>query len=152
MKDKERRDMRTDRRTQNLRSLAYGTVYRRRRSNRRVADDQVYIPDVHDRSACLAALALLVMSCLDALFTLNILRLGGEEVNVLMRNLLETSTFSFITIKYAATACGAVLLLIFSRVRIGGVLRVGLVLNALCVLYALLMIYHIFLTVIATSG
>lgn len=144
--------MRTDRRTQNLRSLAYGVVYRRRRSNRRAADDQVYIPDVHDRSTCLSALALLVMSCLDALFTLNILRLGGEEVNVLMRNLLEISTVSFITVKYVATAIGAVLLLVYARVRIGGVLRVSHILNGLCALYATLIIYHIFLTVIATSG
>jgi hypothetical protein len=146
-----RNRMRQERRTQNLQSLVYGVIYRRRYLNRRTKDDQVFITDLHDARVSLIALAILVMSAMDALFTLNILSLGGEEVNPGMKLLLDKSTATFLVVKYFATSIGVVLLLLFERVRIGGVLSARQILNGLCLLYGALIIYHIFLIVIATS-
>jgi hypothetical protein len=146
-----RNRMRQERRTQNIQSLVYGVIYRRRYLNRRTEDDQVFITDLHDARVSLIALAILVMSAMDALFTLNILSLGGEEVNPGMKLLLDKSTATFLVVKYFATSIGVVLLLLFERVRIGGVLSARQILNGLCLLYGALIIYHIFLIVIATS-
>ena len=108
-----RNRMRQERRTQNFQSLVYGAIYRRRYENRRTEDDQVFITDLHDARVSLIALAILVMSAMDALFTLNILSLGGEAVNPGMKLLLDKSTATFLVVKYVSTSSGVVLCLLF---------------------------------------
>jgi hypothetical protein len=84
--------MRPDRRNQTIQSVLYGAMNPRRRDNRRTEDDQVYIVDLHDKGLVFLGLTIVLMSVMDAFFTLNILALGGEELNLLMKALLDTDT------------------------------------------------------------
>ena len=68
-----------------------------------------------------------------------------------MRMLLDKGTTSFLIVKYTATAVGVMLLLVFSRVRIGGLLSAEKVLWGLFGIYSALIIYHIFLRFIAIT-
>ena len=147
----ERRKIRTDRRKQTLNSLVHGSFRPRRRDNRRGADDQVMILDWHDTPLFCIAMGIVLMSCMDALFTLNLLALGAEELNLAMKVLLDMDTGSFLLGKYCATAVGVVFLVAVSRFRLWGVLPVRRILEALCIGYAMLMIYELYLLVAVAS-
>ena len=71
-----------ERRRQTIKSVVYGSLNPRRRHNRRTADDQTMILDWHDSGLFLLAVSIMIMSCMDAFFTLRILALGGEELNL----------------------------------------------------------------------
>ena len=143
--------MRSDRRKQSVRSIFHGAVNPRRQENRRPDDDQVYVLDIHDKSLCALGLAIVLMSCVDAMFTLKILSLGGEELNIAMKILLDTDTVSFLMVKYLMTASGVVFLILFARYRMAGVLRVRRILEGICGFYACLMIYEVYLLVVQAS-
>ena len=144
--------MRTERRRQSIQSLIHGSRYPRRRSNRRPADDQVFVPDTYDASLVFMGLAVITMSLMDSFFTLNILALGGQELNVLMNILLERSTEAFLMVKYCVTAAGVVMLIALSKVRIGGFLLTRRLLEGICCAYGCLMIYEVYLLVAHASN
>ena len=84
-----------DRRTQAARrshsfwSFVYGSFRPRRRTGRRRGDENHVHFDWHDPGVLYLALSIVLMSCADALFTLNILTAGGSEVNAVMAALLK---------------------------------------------------------------
>jgi hypothetical protein len=143
----EKRTYRLDRRQQTLRSVIYGGVHPRRTHNRRSGDDQVFIPDWFDQGLFMVAMAIIFMSCLDALFTLNLLALGAQEVNYFMRVLIESDTNSFLLVKLTATSLGVILLVAFERFRLGGLLKVRRILEGLCAMYACLIVWELYLLV-----
>lgn len=57
-----------------------------------------------------AAMGIVVMSLLDATFTLNVLRLGGSEVNPIMAYLIGLGTVWFFAGKMTLTGMGVWLL------------------------------------------
>jgi hypothetical protein len=139
--------MAVERRTQTLKSVLYGARYPRRRINRRPADDQLFLPDMHDSSLIFMAVSILLMSSMDAAFTLKLLSLGGEELNLAMKVLLDTDTRSFLVVKYLMTAIGAILLVVCARVKLAGLIPVRRILESICAIYACLMIYEVYLLV-----
>lgn len=141
----ERRTGAQDRRTQTFSAVLYGGLKPRRRYNRRPADDQRYIVDIYDPGIIMVALAIVVMSCMDAFFTLNLLALGAEEINYFMKSLVEGDARRFLTVKLLATGCGVVFLTALSRYRLAGRLRVRTVLEILCGVYACLIIWELYL-------
>jgi hypothetical protein len=143
----EKRVATIDRRTQTLRSIAYGGIYPRRLDNRRPADDQHFIVDWHDSGLFMVAMAIIGMSCMDALFTLNLMSLGAEEVNYFMRVLIDTDLTSFLSVKFLATSGGVLFLVACSRFKLAGILRVRRVLEALCAVYVCLIIWELYLLV-----
>jgi len=134
-----------DRRNQTFRSVVYGALYPRRRTNRRLVDDQFFIVDWHDQGLFMVAMAIVTMSCLDALFTLNLLSMGAEEVNYFMKVLIETDVNTFVLIKLLATCSGVLLLVTFARFRLAGVLKVRRVLEVLCAIYGCLIVWELYL-------
>lgn len=148
----ERRDGRRDRRRQTFQSFFYGCLHPRRRANRRVADDQWCMVDIYDPGLVMVSLAIVLMSCLDAFFTLNLLSMGASEINYFMKSLIETDVSSFLTVKLLLTCSGVVFLTATARYRLGGVLPVRRVLEFLCGIYACLIIWELFLlAVVATA-
>jgi len=139
--------MAVERRTQTLKSVLHGARNPRRRLNRRPADDQLFIPDMHDPSLIFMAVAILLMSSMDAAFTLKLLSLGGEELNLAMKVLLDTDTRSFLLVKYLMTAIGATFLVVCARVKLAGLIPVRRILESICAIYACLMIYEVYLLV-----
>ena len=93
----------------------------------------------------------LLMSCMDAMFTLRLLSLGGQELNLAMKVLIESDTLSFLITKYLLTAFGVVLLIALSGVRLAGILSARRVLQGVFVMYGCLMIYEVFLLVSIAS-
>jgi hypothetical protein len=139
--------MAVERRTQTLKSILHGARNPRRRMNRRPADDQLFVPDMHDSSLFFMAIAIIIMSSMDAAFTLKILSAGGEELNLAMKLLLDTNTRSFIIVKYCVTALGAIMLVATARIRLAGLIPVRRILESICAMYACLMIYEVYLLV-----
>ena len=147
-----RNDVCIDRRTQSLQSVIYGVFRPRRRESRREGDDQRFLVDWHDSGIFYVALAILVMSCMDALFTLKLLAMGGEELNPAMKVLIEADTLTFLLVKFGLTASGVFFLIAAERIHLFGFIQVRRILEGICVMYACLMIYEIYLLVAHASA
>jgi len=149
----ERRAAQLDRRQQTVRSVAHGALQPRRARNRRPGDDQRFVLDWHDEGLFTVAMAIVLMSCVDAFFTLNLLNLGAQEINYFMQVLLATDTTAFLLTKFTLTSVGVICLVAFAPFRLGGLLRVRRILEALCGMYACLIIWELYLlTAVAVSS
>jgi len=147
-----RRDGWRDRRRQTFSSVLYGCLHPRRRENRRLSDDQWCLVDVYDAGLVMVSLAIVLMSCLDAFFTLKLLSMGASEINFFMKALIETDTSTFLIIKLLCTCTGVLFLTAMARYRLAGVLQVRRVLELLCGIYACLIVWELFLlAVVATA-
>lgn len=134
-----------DRRTHSVRSFAYGGVRPRRRVGRRDGDEHRIFLDWHEPRVLYLALAILLMSCLDALLTLNILTAGGRELNGLMDWLIRSDVFWFVGVKIGLTGLAISLLAVAVNRHLLGVLPVIHVLQLICVGYGLLMAWEAYL-------
>jgi hypothetical protein len=140
----ERRDA-GDRRRHSLWSLAYGGFRPRRRTGRRTGDEQRIFFDWHEPRVVYLALAILLMSCADALFTLNLLAVGGEELNSFMRVLIGQGVRWFLWAKIGLTAFGIVVLVVAARRLVLGRLRVLWMIRLFFTGYVLLIAWEIYL-------
>ena len=93
----------------------------------------------------MVSMAIVLMSCMDAFFTLNLLNLGAQELNYFMDVLIASDTTIFLLAKFSLTSLGVICLVAFSRFRLGGLLRVRRVLEGLCAMYACLIIWELYL-------
>lgn len=91
------------------------------------------------------ALAILLMSCADALFTLNLLAAGGEELNVFMRALLGQSVRWFLWVKIGLTGMSIVVLAAAARRRVLGRVPVAWLIRGLFACYVALIGWEIYL-------
>src|SRR5262245_21758649 len=121
--ERERRAQ-ADRRRASTWSLVYGGVRPRRRAGRRSGDAELVLLDWHESWILYLALAVLLMSCTDALFTLNLLAVGAEELNAIMRALLEHGVGWFLGAKIGLTALSIIALVIGARRMLLGRVRV----------------------------
>lgn len=141
----EKRARGQDRRRQTLAAVFHGGIHPRRRHNRRAADDQHFVVDYCDAGLVMVGLAIVIMSCMDAFFTLNLLTLGADEVNFFMRVLIESDARTFLIVKLFATGCGVVFLTATARYRLAGRVQVRHILEGLCAVYACLIIWELYL-------
>lgn len=147
----DRRISSRERRQQSIYSFMHGCLHPRRATNRRAADDQHFMVDVYDPGLIMFGLAIVLMSCLDAFFTLRLLSMGASEINYFMKALIETDVSTFLTIKLLATCSGVVFLTATARYKLGGVLRVRRILEGLCGIYACLIVWELYLLVAVAS-
>jgi len=134
-----------DRRHTSPWSLLYGGFRPRRRTGRRREDHEHAWLDWHEPSVLYMSVAIVLLSCTDALFTLNLLAVGGEELNVFMDDMIGQGAGQFLAVKIGLTATSVVLLGIAARRRFLGLFRVSRILEVTCAGYALLIGYEIFL-------
>ena len=88
--------------------------------------------------------AILLLSCMDAYFTLLLLPYGAYEVNPLMRLLIETDYTLFIKTKIAITAFGVVFLIAHKNFWfLKNTIRVPAVMSMTLVMYFVLVNYQI---------
>jgi hypothetical protein len=91
-------------------------------------------------------LAVLVLSLADGMLTLVLLGLNSEEVNPLMRLLLERGEWQFLLGKYLLTAAGLPLLVAYENWPLFGTrFRVGFLLPIIAGLYLVLLAYQVHL-------
>ena len=88
----------------------------------------------------IAAIAIVFLSAIDALFTIKHIDRGAEELMPVMRWILTWGNMWFITVKMGVTAGGAVLLCMWYNIRLA---RIGLI--GTLAGYAALLVYHLLL-------
>lgn len=134
-----------ERRTHSAWSFAYGSFRPRRRVGRRAGDHDRIFLDWHEPRVLYLSLAIVLMCCADALFTLNLMAIGAQEMNVLMDSLIAQDTRRFVAIKIGVTGISVVLLGVAARRQFLGVLPVFRVLQVFCAGYALLIMWELWL-------
>jgi hypothetical protein len=131
-----------DRRQNRLRTLMCSFYMGRRRRLRRPTRADYYL-DVIERRVIVAAVAILLLSCADIVFTLTLLQRGANEVNPLMRYLIELDSTLFIWVKLSITAAGVLFLAVHNHFRFLKLLRGRHALYLMVGVYAALVNYQI---------
>jgi len=139
------RRSRVDRREGTWRAFLYGNFRPRRRSSRRAADDHLFLIDWYEPHLLYLALGVMLLSCMDALFTLNLLPLGATEANWAMASMLEQGMGGFLASKFGLTAVSLVLLVAVVRRKFYRSISVEHVLKFFFTGYLLLICYEIYL-------
>lgn len=107
-----------DRRHHSWRTLVYcGLRGRGRRHQARRLDHNYYL-DRYTPRLVMTGLLVLLLSCVDAMFTLVLLSKGAYEANHLMAALLNLGTHPFVITKIVVTAIGVLFLLAHAHFRI----------------------------------
>lgn len=134
-----------DRRRHSWRTVTYcGLQGRGRRHNARRSHHSYYL-DHYEPRLVMTGLLVLLLSSLDALFTLTLLGKGAYEANHLMAALLNVGTLPFVITKVAVTAFGVLFLLMHSQFRILRVTNGQRMLEMLAGVYGLLIIWELYL-------
>jgi hypothetical protein len=139
------------RRKRSIQSLIRGNMRPRRRLSRRHDDQNLLLLDFYEPRMVYLALAILLLSCTDAFFTLNLLGSGAEEVNLVMKAMLDRSVGLFLWVKMAMTGGSVILLVVLAQRRFMGWFRVVRVMEVACLGYAALIVYEIVLLASVTS-
>lgn len=117
--DQERRQERSgviDRRKKPTNPLSWNSLFGRRREIRRQSDrdrGHVYV-DRYGSASVLLFVGVLVLSIVDALFTLSLVGSGGKEINPVMDFVLEWGPLPFLAVKYFLTG-GALLFILVHK-------------------------------------
>ena len=130
-----------DRRRGSLSGFLVGGFKPRRRSGRRI-DDRHALVDWHEPQLLLAAILILLLSTADAFLTLNILLLGGEELNPVMAWLLDRNLLLFTAVKMVLTGGGVVILVATARARIFKTTTVARIIHGFVAAYVALVGYE----------
>ena len=108
-----------DRRTNQKARLKYLLFNGRREGIRREEDSlRIFFFDRYHPKLFAAITAILMLSILDALFTLILIDNGSSELNPVMAYALQFGLLPFIVVKYFLTSIGVVLILVFKNVFI----------------------------------
>lgn len=117
----------------------------RRRQVRRTEDKQntSYYLDWYDARLLLVVMVTAILCIVDAIFTLQLISLGGEELNILMDIFIDTSIFLFIVVKYSLTAGGLVFLVAHRHFNIWKPFKVEHLIYGVFLIYLTLISYEI---------
>ncbi len=130
-----------DRRRATLWGFMVGGMRPRRRGGRRAVDRDALV-DWHEPQLLLTAVLILLLSTADAFLTLNILMLGGEELNPVMAWMLERNLLVFTAGKMLMTGVGVIVLVATARARIFNAMRVSRVMHGFVAAYVVLIGYE----------
>ena len=117
---------------------------------RRAADRKNYYVDRYPTRWLLVTLAILLLCCLDAFFTLMLIYKGiAEEANPVMRYFMEEDIFTFMVVKYLFTTVGLIVLLAHKNFIFFQVIKVSHVLYGFLAMYVVLIHYELWLFTLA---
>jgi putative copper export protein len=103
-----------------------------------------YFVDRFSAPVFVLIVVILISSMVDAVLTLDLIDEGEQEVNPVMSCLLERGVLCFLVGKYALTAVGLPLLLIFKNHYLFGTrFRVGYLIHLIVFLYLILIAYQV---------
>ena len=132
----------TDRRSLSWRTAFFGFARSRRRSLRREKDADELFLDWHHPWLFFLAVGIMIMSCIDAFMTLQLLQHGMTEVNPVMAAILEQGTAAFAAVKVTMTGTSILILVFLAKIRFLNRIRVGLFLTMFFSFYACLICYE----------
>jgi hypothetical protein len=142
--DRERRGS-ADRREETWRAFVYGNFRPRRRVGRRESDEHRFLFDWYEPRLLYLALGVLLLSCMDALFTLNLLNHGAAEANIIMASALGRGMDWFLASKISLTGVSLVFLVALARRKFFGSYNVEHVLQFFFAAYLLVIAYEIYI-------
>jgi len=131
-----------DRRIFGWKTVLFGFLRSRRHCLRREADADIQFLDWHHPWLFFLAVGTMILSCLDALMTLQLLERGMMEVNPIMAAVLGKSTTVFAVSKMTMTGVGLLALVFLAKARFLNRIRTGLLLTACFSAYACLVCYE----------
>jgi len=132
----------TARRAFTWRTIFYGFMRSRRRNLRREIDAEVVFLDWHHPWLFFLAVGTMLLSCLDAFMTLQLLERGMVEVNPVMAAILGRGTTAFAVSKMLLTGTSILILVFLAKSRFLNRFRTGLFLTAFFTIYACLACYE----------
>ena len=107
---------------------------------------QDYFVDRYSSGTLCLVLLLLAFSTADAIMTLQLIDLGGQELNPVMGFLLGRGLSQFLLGKYVLTAAGVPVLLLFKNHRLFGTrFRAGNLIPVFVAMYGVLFGYQVYL-------
>ena len=142
------------------RTVVYGFLLSRRRDRRRAGELAPVFTDWHHPWLFFLATGIMVMSCLDAFLTLQLIERGAYEANPVMAAVMAQierlpnavreqlaavmaqGTTSFAVTKFLLTGVGILLLVFLARVMFFNRMRTGLILTGFFSFYAMLICYE----------
>lgn len=127
------------------RAFLYGNFHPRRRFSQRAADKHRFLFDWHEPRILYLALGILLLSCTDALFTLNLLNAGATEANAIMASVLDQGVERFVAFKISITAISVIILVTAARRNFFRSFNVEHLLQVVCAGYILLICYEVYL-------
>ena len=131
-----------DRRMFSWRTVFFGYVRSRRRHPRRGVDSEVLFLDWHHPWLFFLAVGTMLMSCLDAFMTLQLLERGMVEANPVMAAILGQGTTAFAVSKMLMTGTSILILVFMAKARFLNRFRTGLFLTLFFSIYACLVCYE----------
>lgn len=131
-----------DRREFSWRTVYYGFFRSRRRNTRRGNEAEPLYTDWHHPWLFFLATGTMLLSCLDAFFTLQLIEHGMVEINPVMALMIGKGTLPFAATKMLLTGLGILALVFLSRLRMFNLMRTGLVLTVFFSAYACLVCYE----------
>lgn len=131
-----------DRREFSWRTVFFGFTRSRRHATRRDGEVEPVYTDWHHPWLFFLATSIMVMSSMDAFFTLQLLDMGAYEANPVMAALLDRSTTSFAVAKMLLTGFGILALVFLARAMFFQRFRTGILLTAFFSVYAALICYE----------
>ena len=131
-----------DRRAFSWRTIMFGYLLSRRISSRRADQGTYLFEDWHHPWLFFLALGIMLLSCVDAFFTLQLLSRGMVEANPVMALVMQQGNAAFVATKAAMTGVAILTLVFFSRVIFLNRFRTGLLLTLFFCLYSCLVCYE----------
>lgn len=131
-----------DRREFGWQTVVFGFLRSRRREHRRSGEDEPVFVDWHHPWLFFLAVGTMLLSCLDAFFTLRLLDRGAIEVNPFMALAIDHGTLAFTASKMLLTGLGILMLVFLSRSRLFNRVRTGLFLTLFFSVYACVVCYQ----------
>ena len=131
-----------DRRIFSWRTVMFGFFRSRRRTTRRDSEAEPLYTDWHHPWLFFLATGTMLLSVMDAFFTLLLLERGAIEINPIMAIVIGKGALVFAVTKMLLTGLGILMLVFLSRSRMFNLLRTGLILTILFSLYACLVCYE----------
>ena len=138
----ERREFRT-RRNFSWRTVVFGFLRSNRRKLRRADDTDGEFIDWHHSWLFFLAVGIMLLSCVDAFMTLQLIDRGMSEVNPAMAAAMGQGTATFAATKISMTGIGILILVFLARTYFMKVLRTGLLLTVIFSVYSCLVCYEL---------
>jgi hypothetical protein len=131
-----------DRRRFSWRTVVFGFTRSRRHTLRRTQDAETLFIDWHHPWLFFLAVGTMILSCVDAFMTLQLLDRGMYEANPFMAAMIGQGASAFAVTKVSVTGTSILILVFLAKARFLNRLRTGLFLTIFFSIYACLVCYE----------
>lgn len=132
----------SDRRDFSWRTVISGFFRSRRRDSRRGTEAEPLYTDWHHPWLFFLATGTMLLSAIDAFFTLQLLGRGAVEINPIMDAIIGQGAVAFAGSKMLLTGTGILTLVFLARWKFFNLIRTGLLLTAFFSVYLCLICYE----------